>query len=43
MINLINLLLLKKSYSKEVDRLLGVMNKRLGEYNYLAGDNYTIG
>ncbi|PKC07416.1 glutathione S-transferase [Rhizophagus irregularis] len=32
----------KERYSKEVDRLLGVMNKRLGEYNYLAGDNYTI-
>ncbi|CAG8568568.1 4979_t:CDS:2 [Funneliformis caledonium] len=29
-------------YKKEVDRLLEVMNKRLGEYKYLAGDNYTI-
>ncbi|CAG8548833.1 9796_t:CDS:2 [Funneliformis mosseae] len=32
----------KERFSKEVDRLLGVMNKRLGEYKYLAGDNYTI-
>ncbi|RIA94587.1 glutathione S-transferase [Glomus cerebriforme] len=32
----------KERYSKEVDRLFGVMNKRLGEYEYLAGDNYTI-
>ncbi|CAI2173249.1 12049_t:CDS:2 [Funneliformis geosporum] len=32
----------KERYSKEVDRLFGIMNKRLGEYKYLAGDNYTI-
>ncbi len=29
-------------YSKEKDRLYGVMNKRLGESRYLAGDAYTI-
>ena len=29
-------------YSKEKDRLYGVMNKRLGESRYLAGDSYTI-
>ena len=29
-------------YSKEKDRLYGVMNKRLGESHYLAGDTYSI-
>lgn len=29
-------------YSKETRRLYGVMNKRLGEAAYLAGDDYSI-
>jgi len=29
-------------YSKEKDRLYGVLDKRLGEVEYLAGDEYTI-
>ncbi|MFO0667550.1 MAG: glutathione S-transferase N-terminal domain-containing protein [Polyangiaceae bacterium] len=29
-------------YTKEADRLLGVMNRRLAETKYLAGDDYTI-
>ena len=29
-------------YSKETERLYGVMNKRLGEASYLAGTDYTI-
>jgi GST-like protein len=29
-------------YSREVDRLLMVLNKRLGEAEYLAGEDYTI-
>ena len=29
-------------YTKEKDRLYGVMNKRLGESKYLAGNEYTI-
>lgn len=29
-------------YSKEKDRLYGVMNKRLGESRYLAGNTYSI-
>jgi len=31
-----------KRYSDETRRLYGVMNKRLGEVPYLAGDEYTI-
>ena len=31
-----------KRYSEETRRLYGVMNKRLGEVPYLAGDEYTI-
>jgi len=31
-----------KRYSDETRRLYGVMNKRLGEAPYLAGDEYTI-
>ena len=29
-------------FHKETKRLYGVMDKRLGESSYLAGDNYTI-
>ena len=29
-------------YHKETKRLYSVMNKRLGEAKYLAGENYTI-
>ncbi|MBM3538766.1 MAG: glutathione S-transferase family protein [Alphaproteobacteria bacterium] len=32
----------KKRYHTETKRLYGVMNKRLGEAKYLAGDEYTI-
>lgn len=32
----------KKRYHDEAKRLYGVMNKRLGESKYLAGDDYTI-
>ena len=32
----------KKRYKTETLRLYGVMNKRLGEAKYLAGDEYTI-
>ena len=32
----------KKRYHTETKRLYGVMNKRLGETKYLAGDEYTI-
>jgi len=32
----------KKRYHKETKRLYGVMDKRLGEAKYLAGDEYTI-
>ena len=32
----------KKRYHKETRRLYGVMEKRLGEVAYLAGDAYTI-
>jgi GST-like protein len=32
----------KKRYHAETRRLYGVMNKRLGEAKYLAGDEYTI-
>jgi GSH-dependent disulfide-bond oxidoreductase len=32
----------KKRYHAETKRLYGVMNKRLGEAKYLAGDEYTI-
>ena len=32
----------KKRYHDEANRLYGVMNKRLGEVAYLAGDSYTI-
>ena len=31
-----------KRYTNEAGRLYGVMNKRLGESKYLAGDDYTI-
>jgi GST-like protein len=31
-----------KRYTDETRRLYGVMNKRLGEAPYLAGDEYTI-
>jgi GST-like protein len=29
-------------FTKEADRLLGVLDRRLGEAKYLAGDDYTI-
>ena len=29
-------------FENEVDRLYGVMDRRLGEAEYLAGDNYSI-
>ena len=32
----------EERYLKETKRLYGVMNKRLGQYAYLAGDDYTI-
>jgi GST-like protein len=32
----------KKRYHDETKRLYGVMDKRLGEAKYLAGDDYTI-
>ena len=32
----------KKRYHTETRRLYGVMNRRLGEARYLAGDEYTI-
>ena len=32
----------KKRYHDETLRLYGVMNRRLGETAYLAGDDYTI-
>ena len=32
----------KQRYHAETKRLYGVMNKRLGEAKYLAGDEYTI-
>jgi len=32
----------KKRYTDETRRLYGVMDKRLGEARYLAGDEYTI-
>ncbi len=32
----------KKRYHAETKRLYGVMNKRLGEAKYLAGNEYTI-
>src|SRR5699024_5098168 len=32
----------KKRYSNEANRLYGVMDKRLGESRYLAGEEYTI-
>ncbi len=32
----------KQRYHAETKRLYGVMNKRLGEARYLAGDEYTI-
>jgi GST-like protein len=31
-----------KRYGDEAKRLYGVMNRRLGEANYLAGGDYTI-
>ena len=31
-----------KRYSNEAKRLYGVMDKRLGQYKFLAGDDYTI-
>lgn len=32
----------QERYRKEANRLYGVMNKRLAESSYLAGDDYTI-
>ena len=32
----------QERYKKEVHRLFGVMNKRLGDAAYLAGDDYSI-
>ena len=32
----------KQRYHKETKRLYGVMDKRLGDAKYLAGDDYTI-
>ena len=32
----------KKRYHDETKRLYGVMNRRLGETSYLAGENYSI-
>ncbi|CAG8547684.1 6588_t:CDS:2 [Acaulospora morrowiae] len=29
-------------FTKETERLLGVLNKRLGEYPYVAGEEYSI-
>ena len=31
-----------KRFTEEAERLLGVMDKRLGEAAYLAGDEYSI-
>ena len=31
-----------KRFTEEAERLLGVMNKRLGETEYLGGPDYTI-